>query len=175
MDSKRPVLNREKQELAPSPAAAISLAYLFHLVTGCALFFACYRQSPMLALSLTLIIAPTLIRTQVASEFHRKEGLEFNWRTRLTYFGTSMVVVMTTFLISGLAFLCVSMMFGIFAVLLGGLMGLNDLRVDSAVLGTAGGMVWGIAAAFLAICFTATRVWKPKIEVRSVGIGPKSV
>lgn len=46
-------------------------------------------------------------------------------------------------------------------MILGGLMGLGDLQVDSAVLGTAGGMVWGIAAAALAVCFVACRIWKP--------------
>jgi hypothetical protein len=142
-------------------SSSISLAYMFHIITGCGLFFACYRLSPELALSLTILLSPTIIRTHFAAEIHRQNQLEFGWKLRLKYFATSFAVVIFTLVFAGLAFVAVSLLFGIFAMILGGLMGLGDLQVDSAVLGTAGGMVWGIAAAALAVCFVACRIWKP--------------
>jgi len=143
--------------------SAISLAYLFHIVTACALFFAFYRLSPLLALSLTVIIAPAIIRTHVASELYAKQRVPFPLQTRVKQFVGSIGVVLLTYALAFMAFITVSMMFGLFAVLLGSAMGMHELRVDSAVLGTAGGMVWGIAAAILATCFAAVKTWKPEI------------
>lgn len=142
-------------------SSSISLAYMFHILTGCALFLACFQFSPLLASLLTIVLSPTIIRTHFAAEIHRQNELEFSSQLRLKYFVSSLGVVLLTLFLAGLAFVAVSMAFGLFAVLLGCMMGLNDLQVDSAVLGTAGGMVWGIGAAALAICFTACRIWKP--------------
>ena len=142
-------------------SSSISLAYMFHILTGCGLFLACFQFSPLLASLLTIVLSPTIIRTHFAAEIHRQNELEFTSQLRLKYFVSSLGVVLLTLFLAGLAFVAVSMAFGLFAVLLGYMMGLSDLQLDSAVLGTAGGMVWGIGAAALAICFTACRIWKP--------------
>lgn len=162
MSRNRAVIDTQRYDFdLNKSSSSISLAYMFHILTGCALFFACYRYSPQLALSLTLLLSPTIIRTHFAAEIHRQNGLNFSLRARLKYFFTSLCVVAFTLVFAGLAFVAVSLLFGLFAVMLGSMMGLGDLQVDSAVLGTAGGMVWGIAAGALAICFAACRIWKP--------------
>lgn len=148
-------------------SSSLSLAYLFHILTGCALFLACFRFSPLLAMALTLVLSPTIIRTHFAAEIHRQNQLEFPSNLRLKYFASSLGVVLLTFLLAGLAFVSVSMAFGIFAMLLSCLMGMSDLQVDSAVVGTAGGMVWGIGAAAFAICYAACKIWKPMVIRKS--------
>ncbi len=144
-------------------SSSLSLAYLFHILTGCALFLACFRLSPLLAMSLTLILSPTIIRTHFAAEIHRQNQLKFTSNLRLKYFASSLGVVLLTLLLACLAFVSVSMAFGLFALVLSSLMGMGDLWVDSAILGTAGGMVWGIAAAAFAICYAACQIWKPVV------------
>lgn len=171
MERKQVTIARKQYDFDWSQSSSsISLAYLFHILTGCGLFFACYRLSPLLALTLTIVLSPTLIRTHLAAEIHRQNRLIFDWSLRLKYFVSSLGVVLLTYLLAGLAFCSVSMLFGLFAVILGGLMGLGDLQVDSAVLGTAGGMVWGMGAAFLAICFAAVKVWKPIVIKESASL-----
>jgi hypothetical protein len=42
----------------------------------------------------------------------------------------------------------------------------GDLSFDVAVVGTAGGMIWGMAGALLAIGYSAYSTWMPDVPKR---------
>ncbi len=125
------------------------------------MFFACMQISPLLAVIATLIIAPAIIRTSLLREMHRKESLPFDWKLRINYFAQSLCVVLLTSVFAAAVFVLVSLLFGLTGWLLSISVGGTKLSLDAAVVGTAGGMVWGIGGAILATGYVILKSWLP--------------
>jgi len=142
--------------------ASISLVCLFQVLTACSIFFACLRISPLLAIIGTIIVAPAIIRTGLASELYRQNGMPFDWLTRIRSFIHSIGVVVMTLAFSAIVFAVVSVVFGFVWVCLALSMGARDMLVDIAFVGTAGGTIWGMLGAMLAMGLCAAK-WKPKL------------
>ena len=158
----------------PSPkyrlanSASISLTCLFQILTACCIFFACLKISPLLAMVGTILTAPAVIRTGFAAELHLRAGKRFCWQQRIRCFLESGGIVVLTFLIAVVASCLIALSFGALAVLFSLLYGVHDSLMDVAVVGTAGGIVWGLAGAILAIAATAG-IWKVKMpEAKNV-------
>ena len=139
--------------------ASISLMCLFQVLTACCIFFACLRISPLLALVGTIVVAPAVIRTGIAADMYLRAGELFSWRQRVYCFVESAGIVVLTLLLAIVVSAAISLTFGFFTVGLSMLYGVKDSLMDIAVIGTAGGMLWGMGGAMLAICATA-RIWK---------------
>lgn len=77
-------------------------------------------------------------------------------------FAWSLLAVLATALVALLAFALVSLLFGVLGLLFGWAMGIEGLEVDSAVVGTAGGMIWGMGAALLTATYLVWRYWFPE-------------
>jgi hypothetical protein len=148
-------------------SATISLACLFQIVTACSIFFACLSISPALAIIGTLVAAPALIRTGWASDLHYRSGLAFGWKARLLCFAETLFIEFITLMFSIAVFSVVSLMFGALAVCFSLLYGSTDAMSDIAVVGTAGGMIWGFAGAMLAVGYTA-KLWKVRSHLEPV-------
>ena len=146
--------------------ATISLRCLFQIVTGCAVFFAILRFSPIIAIVGTVFIAPAIIRTGLAAERYQLEGLPFGLKRRFIVFLESLSVVLLTAIFAGSVFLVISCLFGILGMLFGSAVSNGDLSFDVAVVGTAGGMIWGMAGARLAIGYSAYSTWMPDVPKR---------
>jgi len=146
--------------------ATISLRCLFQIVTGCSVFFAILRFSPMTAIVGTVIIAPAIIRTGLAAERYQLERLPFSLKRRVIVFLESLSVVLLTALFAGSVFLVISFLFGILGMLFGSAVSNGDLSFDVAVVGTAGGMIWGMAGGLLAIGYSAYSTWMPNVPKR---------
>lgn len=111
----------------------------------------------------TILTAPAIIRTGFAAELHLRAGRHFSWSKRLVCFLESGGIVLLTFLAAVMASCLISIMFGALAVGFSLLYGVSESLVDVAIVGTAGGMVWGLAGAILAIGATA-RIWRVEID-----------
>ena len=147
----------------PSNSATFSLRVLFFAVTAIAFFLGLYQVNGLAALGATLIIAPALVRTTISAELHRRAGQPFSWTTRSQCFLTSVGFVLITFLAGAVAFVLVSILFGLFGLFLGFAAGVGEMAYDTAIVGTAGGMIWGMAGALLAVTFTVWKYWLPKV------------
>lgn len=143
--------------------STISLRCLFQIVTGCGVFLAILRISPMIAVVGTILIAPAIIRTGMASERYQAEELAFGWKRRILVFAESLGIVIMTGLFAGSVFLVVSFLFGLLGMLFGSAVSDGELSFDVAVVGTAGGMIWGMAGALLAIGYSAYSTWVPSV------------
>ena len=154
------IKNVRPVELGP---ASISLVCLFQVVTACCVFFACMSFSPLLAIIGTLVIAPAIIRTGFDSDLHRRNGLKFDLRLRLTSFAVSLGLVLLSFSFSLVVFALISVAFGITWVLLAVIVGAKDLLPDVAFVGTAGGMIWGLFGAIFSLAILAVK-WRPTLE-----------
>ena len=143
-------------------SASFSIKTLFQVTTASALFFACLRFSPILAIGITVFVAPAIIRTGLISEIYRRNDLEFTLTKRLQFFASSIGVVLFAIVIAGVVFVLTSLMFGLFGMAFSAMVGARELSGDAAVVGTAGGMIWGMAAAMLAVGFALVRTWLPK-------------
>jgi hypothetical protein len=76
----------------------------------------------------------------------------------------SLLIVSVTGLAGLLAFILVSLFFGLIGLLFGWAMGIEGLEFDSAVVGTAGGLVWGMGGALLTVTYIAWKYWFPEEE-----------
>ena len=159
------------QSLGP---ASISLVCMFQVLTGCCIFFACLRVSPLLAIIGTIIVAPAIIRTGLASELHRQNGIPFDWRTRIQNFLSSIGIVLISLGFSAVVFAVVSVVFSFIWVCLALSMGARDMITDIAFVGTAGGMIWGLLGAMLAMGLCASK-WKPKLKEEGTTACPAKV
>ena len=159
-----PVADKDSGRSMPSEmnSASFSIKTLFQITTASALFFACLRFSPILAIGITVFVAPAIIRTGLISDMYRRNNLPFRLATRLQFFASSLGVVVLLIAIGGLAFVSTSLMFGLFGMAFSTMVGSRELSTDAAVIGTAGGMVWGMAAAMLAVGFAIVKTWLPK-------------
>ncbi|MDG1872669.1 MAG: hypothetical protein P8J27_02065 [Mariniblastus sp.] len=148
----------------PMGSASVSLLCLFQVITACCIFFACLRISPLFAFIGTVIVAPAIIRTGIASELHRQNGMTFDWGTRVRSFLDSIMLVVVTLAFSAIVFTVVSVVFGCLWVCIAVAMGAKDMLVDIAFVGTVGGMIWGLLGAVLSFGVCAGS-WKPKLMV----------
>ena len=89
--AQRPVVNPGRRG-----KGSFSLAYLFQLVTACGLFFACLQVSPVLAIVVTLIVTPVVIRTSLLCEIQRRNNEPLDMSIRLNFFVGSLGVVLLT-------------------------------------------------------------------------------
>jgi hypothetical protein len=147
----------------PSNSSSFSLRVLFFAVTAVAIFLGLYQLNSLAALLTTLIVAPALIRTTISSELHRRSGQPFLWTMRSRCFLVSIGLVLVTIFVGTVAFVFVSVVFGLFGLFLGFAAGVSDMAYDTAIVGTAGGMIWGMAGSGLAITFTIWKYWSPNI------------
>ena len=141
----------------------ITLRCLFQIVTGCCIFFAVLRFSPLVAVIGTIMIAPAIIRTGLAAELYRQAKTNFNWRRRIYVFFESLGVVLLTLVFAVSVFAIISCLFGIMCMMFGMAVSQGDISFDAAIVGTAGGMIWGMAGAILAVGYSAYRTWMPAI------------
>jgi hypothetical protein len=132
--------------------STFTLRLLMQVVTGTAVFLGIYRLYPMAAIVACAIIAPAIVRTAWMSEQKSQLGEPFSFADRTHCLLQSLLIVIMAGVAGLLAFAAVSMAFGILAVLFGSSSGLEDMAFDAAVLGTIGGMTWGMAA-FLLVSF----------------------
>ncbi len=142
---------------------SITLLILFQVLTVCCVFFAVLRISPTIALVATILLAPAFIRTAWIAEMHRQQQLAFSCRNRCLCFAASIGIVLVAASCGLVAFTLISMIFGFFGLMFGVAVSDSDFYLESAVLGTIGGMIWGMAGGFLAICFATCKLWHPAI------------
>ena len=143
-------------------AGSFSLFSLLVLISGVALFLAVYEWNRLAALAATLLTAPALIRTAVLADRALRRSQPWSVMQRFQSFAGSLVIVLLTTCVGFLAFIAVSLLFGLIGLCLGWAMGIEGLEVDSAVVGTAGGMIWGMGAALLVGTYLAWRYWFPE-------------
>jgi len=147
--------------------SSLTLAGLFQILTGCGIFFAVMRVSPLAAIVGTLLVVPAVIRTAIAADLHRQHGFEFDWRLRMWTFGHSLGMVLLTGGFGAAVFLIVCCIFGLLGLAFGFMMSYGDLSLDAAVVGAAGGMIWGMAGGMLAVFYSVIRTWMPTISDRA--------
>ena len=139
---------------------SMTIVNLFQILTGCGLFFACMRISPLAAILLTIVSTPAIIRTGLISQRFRDKKIAFGLRDRFQAFGASLGVTLVTMLTSFMVFLIVSVAFGFLCM---GIMMMtlsaHDLLADIGFIGTLGGTIWGAAAAMLSLTWTQ-RLWR---------------
>lgn len=148
----------------PSAGGGVSLFALLVLLTCIGLFLGIYEWNRFLALASTLLVAPALIRTTVLADRQRRLGKPWTVLERFRSFAGSLLIVLITGLAGLFAFVLVSLFFGLIGLLFGWAMGIEGLEFDSAVVGTAGGMVWGMGGALLTVTYVAWRYWFPEEE-----------
>ncbi len=147
--------------------SSLTLAGLFQILTGCGVFFAVMRFSPLIAILGTIVVVPAVIRTAIAADLHRQNGFEFDWRLRLSTFAHSLGMVFLTGGFGAAVFLIVCCVFGFLGLAFGFMMSYGDLSLDAAVVGAAGGMIWGMAGALLAVFYSVLKTWMPTISNRA--------
>ena len=143
---------------------SVSLWTLFQVVTCCCIFFAVLRYSPSLALAVTVIVAPALIRTAMASEIKRRRSRSFSLRERLVVFANSLGVVLLTIGFGIAAFVAVSLGFGLLGMLFGFAVANTDYLAEAGIIGTVGGMIWGMAGAVFAMFYAVCKLWCPIVK-----------
>lgn len=159
----------------PIGPSSISLVCLFQILTACCIFFACLRISPLLAIVGTIIATPAIIRTTLASDLHRRNGMRFSIQRRLRIFVESVGVVLLTLTFAATVFALVSLAFGLICVVIAVFLGTStDLLVEIAFIGTVGGTVWGATGAILAMGLCA-HTWKPSLNAKKARTIGRSV
>ena len=159
-------MNRELQPVGRPNTWSISLAGIFQILTACCIFFACLKISPLLAIIGTFLAIPAIIRTTLASTVYQQKGQRFGWTTRVFYFVETLGIELVTMVIAILAFTFVCVLFGALAVGFSMLFGFTDSFSEIAIMGSAGGMMWGFGGAILAIGFSSN-IWKIKTQFAS--------
>ena len=143
------------------------LVCLFQILTGASLFFACLRVSPVLAIVLTLLITPAIVRTTVVADLMRRRAKEFGWKLRGKTFLGSLAYVLLVSMFGLCVFVLISLMFGVFGWLFSVMVNAYALSGDAIVLGTVGGMAWGVVGGFLAVIALVMKTWMPRILVEA--------
>jgi hypothetical protein len=144
------VLFQHIPSIEPTGSASFSLTTMFQILTACCIFFAVLNASPLLAIIGTLVMTPAIIRTAMAAELYQKHGLKFNWTRRVRCFLESTGLTVVTYALSATVFALISLAFGLICVAASFVMGISELATDIAFVGTAGGMIWGVAGGILA-------------------------
>jgi hypothetical protein len=158
-DTPQPQPNRQS-----STGGGFSLFALLVLLTCIGLFLGIYEWNRFAALASTLLVAPALIRTTVLADHQRRIGQPWSVLQRFRSLAGSLLIVLVTGLAGLLAFILVSLFFGLLGLLFAWAMGIEGLEFDSAVVGTAGGLVWGMGGALLTVTYIACKYWFPEEE-----------
>ena len=144
------VLFQHNSSIEQTGSASFSLTTMFQILTACCIFFAVLKASPLLAIIGTIVLTPAIIRTAMAAEVYQKHGLKFNWTRRVRCFLESTGLTVVTYALSATVFALISLAFGLICVAASFAMGISELATDIAFVGTAGGMIWGVAGGMLA-------------------------
>lgn len=147
-----------------STGGGFSLFALLVLLTCIGMFLGIYEWNRFAALASTLVVAPALIRTTVLADRQRRTGQPWRILQRFRSFAGSLLIVLVTGLAGFVSFMLVSLFFGLIGLLFGWAMGIEGLEFDSAVVGTAGGLVWGMGGALLTVTYVAWKYWFPEEE-----------
>lgn len=158
-DSPQPQRNRQS-----TSGGGFSLFALLVLLTFIGMFLGIYEWNRFAALASTLLVAPALIRTTVLADRQRRMGQPWSVLQQFRSLAGSLLIVSVTGLAGLLAFILVSLFFGLIGLLFGWAMGIEGLEFDSAVVGTAGGLVWGMGGALLTVTYIAWKYWFPEEE-----------
>jgi SNF family Na+-dependent transporter len=115
-----------------------------------------------LAIIGTVITTPAIIRTAMAAELHHRHGVKFKWMNRVRCFLESTGLTVVTYALSATVFALTSLGFGLICVGASFVMGTSEMASEIAFVGTASGMVWGVAGGILAfgLCI---RKWQPVV------------
>jgi hypothetical protein len=140
----------EKQAVYNSSTFSVRL--ILQTATSVALFLSVYQFSPIAAIIACIVLAPAIARTAWAAEKRRSRGARFTFRQRVYFFLNSILLILCSSLVATIAFAVTSFGFGLLAMLFGVGSGMTDMAYDTAILGTIGGMAWGLAA-FLFVFF----------------------
>lgn len=151
-----------RRQVPVGGGASFSLFSLLVLLTGVALFLVVNDWSRLAAFIGTLLVAPALIRTTILADRKLREGRPWSVAEKVRSFAWSLLIAVATGLVALAAFVFVSLAFGLLGLLFGWAMGIEGLEVDSAVVGTAGGMIWGMGAALLTATYVVWRYWFPE-------------
>lgn len=139
----------------PFSHQSMTITNLFQIVTGCALFFACMRFSPVVAIVLTIFLTPAIIRTGLVGQRRRVQGHSFSMWSRTLAFGESLFIMLVTLLMGLAVFALISLGFGLICIGITAMSGsATDLLRDVGFIGTLGGTIWGSAGAVLSLNWT---------------------
>jgi hypothetical protein len=147
-------------------SGSFSLFSLLVLLTSIALFLMVNEWNSLAAFLGTLLVAPALVRTTILADRRLRSGHPWSVMGKVRSFAWSLLVVVATALVALVAFMLVSLLFGGLGLLFGWAIGIEGLEVDTAVVGTAGGMIWGMGAALLVATYLVWRYWFPESEFR---------
>jgi hypothetical protein len=147
-----------------STGGGFSLFALLVMLTCIGMFLGIYEWNRLAAIASTLLVAPALIRTTVLADRQRRMGQPWSVMQRFQSLTGSLLVVLLTGLAGLLTFILVSLFFGLIGLLFGWAMGIEGLEFDSAVVGTAGGLVWGMGGALLTVTYIGWKYWFPEEE-----------
>lgn len=137
-----------------------SLALLFQMVTGCGIFIGVFQWSPLLAVLVTAVLTPALVRTAVCAQAWQAAG-GLPWWLRINCFLSGVVLVLAAATAGLVAVLGVSIGFGLAAVLFEvAVVGGHPFRTfDVAVLGASGGLIFGLGAGLIVVALAMSRGW----------------
>lgn len=153
----------DRSTLANNGSFAFSLGGLFMTITACCCFFAVMRLSPLLAIVMTLWLAPSFLRTSIAAEMYEKSQTTFGWQTRIRQFLLALLIVAANYVGVIGTFVAVSLLIGFFCSLIVMVDGSYDLIFDIGIMGSVIGMVWGFAASIVAASYLAKMTWMPRV------------
>jgi hypothetical protein len=136
-----------------------SLSLLFQLVTGCGIFFSVFQWFPLLAVLVTAVVTPALVRTAVCAQVWQAAG-GLPWWLRINCFLSGIVLVLAAATAGMIAVLGISIGFGLAAVLF-------EIAVDGhpfgtfdvALLGASGGLIFGLGAGLIVVAQVMSSGW----------------
>lgn len=146
-------------------SGSFSLFALLVLLTSVALFLVVNEWSSLAAFIGTLLVAPALVRTTILTDRQLRSGRPWSVLEKSRAFAWSLLIVLATALVALVAFILVSLLFGGLGLLFGWAIGIQGLEVDTAVVGTAGGMIWGMGAALLTATYLVWKYWFPEEQL----------
>lgn len=146
-------------------SGSFSLFALLVLLTSIALFLVVNEWSSLAAFIGTLLVAPALVRTTILADRRLHSGRSWSVLEKSRSFAWSLLIVLATALVALIAFMLVSLLFGGLGLLFGWAIGIEGLEVDTAVVGTAGGMIWGMGAALLTATYLVWKYWFPEEQL----------
>ncbi|MEM7456021.1 MAG: hypothetical protein AAF456_16860 [Planctomycetota bacterium] len=146
-----------------SAGSSFSLAFLFQIMTACSAFIAVAQWSLPVALGATFLLTPAFVRTGIVADMYRRKGKRFTWPKRLEIFLASVGVVLLALLAGAVSCLLISVLFGAIAAATSWFAGASDLYFEAGILGTAGGIIWGLAGGLIVGMVAMMHFWAPQM------------
>ena len=145
-----------------------SLGFLLGLVTGVSAFFGLFAVSPIAAIVAVALLTPAMIRTGSVEHAWAFEQHHLNWSGRAMLFLHSVVFMLNSAGLATLAFCITCLISSAMGFAFGLVFGSPMSKASElALLGAAGGVVWGIAAGLVAIGWYWNRYWFPVSETEA--------